>query len=57
MADYIASRPAIGPALDALRVFDVFSSAWFTAIYTLLFVSLIGCLLPRVVDHARALRA
>ncbi|MGB3769747.1 MAG: cytochrome c biogenesis protein ResB [Rhodococcus sp. (in: high G+C Gram-positive bacteria)] len=57
VAAYIASRPTIGPALDALGVFDVFSSAWFTAIYTLLFVSVIGCLLPRVVDHSRALRA
>ena len=57
VAAYIASRPMIGPALDTLGVFDVFSSAWFTAIYTLLFVSLIGCLLPRVAEHARALRA
>src|SRR5699024_7491161 len=31
-------------------------SFWFTAIYVLLFISLIGCITPRVFAHARALR-
>ncbi len=35
----------------------MFSSFWFTAIYVLLFVSLVGCLTPRIVEHARSLRA
>ncbi len=35
----------------------MFSSFWFTAIYVLLFVSLVGCLSPRIVEHARSLRA
>ena len=47
----------IGPWLDRLQAFDVFSSFWFTAVYALLFVSLVGCLTPRIVEHARSLRA
>jgi cytochrome c biogenesis protein len=31
----------------------VYSSVWFSAIYVLLFVSLVGCLLPRTVEYAR----
>ncbi|TSD99565.1 cytochrome c biogenesis protein ResB [Skermania sp. ID1734] len=53
---YIADRPTIGPWMDRLQLFDVFGSFWFTAIYVLLFVSLVGCILPRCLDHARALR-
>ncbi|MGX9789541.1 cytochrome c biogenesis protein ResB [Mycobacterium sp. MMS18-G62] len=54
---YIADHPRIGPWLDRLQAFEVFSSFWFTAIYALLFVSLVGCLTPRLVEHARSLRA
>ena len=35
----------------------MFSSFWFTAIYALLFISLVGCLTPRLVEHVRSLRA
>jgi cytochrome c biogenesis protein len=35
----------------------VFSSFWFTAIYVLLFVSLVGCLTPRLIEHFRSMRA
>lgn len=55
--DYLAAHPLIGPWLDELQAFDVFSSFWFTAIYVLLFVSLVGCLAPRTIEHARSLRA
>jgi cytochrome c biogenesis protein len=55
--DYLAAHPVIGPWLDALQAFDVFGSFWFTAIYVLLFVSLVGCLTPRMVEHAKSLRA
>ncbi|GAT15628.1 cytochrome c biogenesis protein ResB [Mycolicibacterium thermoresistibile] len=57
VAEYIAEHPTLGPWLDRLQAFDVFSSFWFTAIYVLLFVSLVGCLTPRTVDHVRSLRA
>jgi cytochrome c biogenesis protein len=55
--EYIAGHPKIGPWLDRLQAFDVFSSFWFTSIYVLLFVSLVGCLVPRMIDHVRSLRA
>ena len=54
---YITDHPRIGPWLDRLQAFNVFSSFWFTAIYVLLFVSLVGCLVPRMVEHIRSLRA
>ncbi|MGW4121451.1 cytochrome c biogenesis protein ResB [Nocardia sp. NPDC004711] len=54
--DYIRNRPTLGPWMDRLQLFDVFSSFWFTAVYVLLFISLVGCILPRCVDHYRALR-
>ncbi|ULE34179.1 cytochrome c biogenesis protein ResB [Mycobacterium sp. IDR2000157661] len=57
VAEYIAAHPTLGPWLDRLQAFDVFSSFWFTAIYVLLFISLVGCLTPRMVEHVRSLRA
>ena len=54
---YIAEHPTIGPWLDRVQAFQVFSSFWFTAIYVLLFISLVGCLTPRLIEHARSLRA
>jgi cytochrome c biogenesis protein len=54
---YLENRPTLGPILDRLSLFDVFGSPWFSAIYLLLFLSLIGCVLPRSIEHARALRA
>lgn len=55
--EYLAAHPTIGPWLNRLQAFDVFSSFWFTAIYVLLFISLVGCLTPRMIEHARSLRA
>jgi cytochrome c biogenesis protein len=53
---YLAAHPALGPWLDRLDAFDVFASPWFAAIYLLLFVSLVGCVIPRIRLHARAMR-
>ncbi|MCV7192463.1 cytochrome c biogenesis protein ResB [Mycolicibacterium brumae] len=55
--EYLVQHPTIGPWLDRLQMFDVFSSFWFTAIYVLLVISLIGCLTPRIIDHIRSMRA
>lgn len=55
--EILESYPTAGVWLDRLGFFNVFSSPWFMAIYTLLFVSLIGCILPRLVHHVRALRS
>ena len=41
---------------DALQLHHVFESYWFSAIYILLFISLIGCILPRIRHHLKALR-
>lgn len=57
VAEYIAEYPNLGPWLDRVQAFDVFSSFWFTAIYVLLFISLVGCLTPRMIEHVRSLRA
>jgi cytochrome c biogenesis protein len=54
---YLADYPQLGPVLDRLGFFDVFAAPWFAAIYLLLMVSLVGCVLPRTVDDATALRA
>ncbi|MDO4241454.1 MAG: cytochrome c biogenesis protein ResB [Microbacteriaceae bacterium] len=52
-------HPDIFRILDAfpIQAFDVYSSVWFSAIYLLLFVSLIGCIVPRLRHHIVALRA
>ena len=57
VAQYQADHPVISPWLDRLQLFDVFSSFWFTAIYVLLFISLVGCLTPRIIEHIRSMRA
>ena len=57
VADYLASHRSTGPWLDRLGLFDVYSSPWFAAIYLLLFVSLVGCVVPRSRIHWRAMRA
>jgi cytochrome c biogenesis protein len=54
---YYAAHPDLAPVLDRLWAFEVFSSPWYSAIYLLLFTSLIGCVVPRLRDHVRALRA
>jgi cytochrome c biogenesis protein len=56
VAEYFAANPKLAPQLDRFFAFDVYSSPWFAAIYLLLFTSLIGCVLPRLRDHLRALR-
>jgi cytochrome c biogenesis protein len=53
---YFADHPTLAPVLDRLSLFDVYAAPWFAAVYLLLFVSLIGCLGPRIRLHARALR-
>lgn len=56
VSDWIADNPGVGPFLDRIGMFDVFSSPWFSAIYLLLMVSLVGCVIPRTKQHLRELR-
>lgn len=53
---YYQQHPQLAPVLDRLGGFEVYASPWFSAIYLLLFVSLVGCVVPRLRDHLRALR-
>ncbi|MEU3452552.1 cytochrome c biogenesis protein ResB [Micromonospora sp. NPDC006766] len=53
---WFGDHPDLAPRLDQLGMFEVFGSVWFSAIYLLLFTSLVGCILPRARDHVRALR-
>ncbi len=57
VTQYYVDNPVLAPILENLSMFDVYSSPWFSAIYILLFVSLIGCVIPRTKHHAKALRA
>lgn len=54
---YYDQQPELSAFLDALQLFDVYTSVWFSAIYILLFVSLVGCVVPRTKIHWHALRA
>ncbi len=56
VVQYKSDHPQLFPVLDALQVFDTYTSVWFSAIYLLLFVSLIGCIVPRTKHHWQALR-
>src|ERR1700712_2538640 len=53
---YLDTHGAWGRFLDRIGAFDVFGSIWFSAVYLLLFASLIGCLIPPVTVYSRALR-
>lgn len=45
--EFFADYPQLAPILDRFGMFDVFGSPWFAAVYLLLFLSLVGCLVPR----------
>jgi cytochrome c biogenesis protein len=51
------AHPKLTPVYEKLGLFDVYGSPWFSAIYLLLMVSLVGCIVPRTFVYWRALRA
>ncbi|MBB1257405.1 cytochrome c biogenesis protein ResB [Streptomyces alkaliterrae] len=57
VAQFMKDNPTLGEVYDRLQLFEVYSSVWFSAIYLLLFVSLIGCIVPRTWQFAGQLRA
>ena len=46
VTEYLKNNGKIAEIYDKLQLFDVFSSTWFNSIAVLLFISLIGCILP-----------
>ncbi len=57
VVQYKAAHPGAVGVMQFFQLFDVYTSVWFSAIYLLLFVSLIGCIIPRTRHHLEALRA
>nr|WP_233493916.1 cytochrome c biogenesis protein ResB [Desertihabitans brevis] len=57
VSSWIEQNPTLGRFYDSIGFFDVYSAPWFAAIYLLLFLSLIGCIVPRTRVYLRALRA
>ena len=55
--DFYINDPNMALWYDRFYLFDVYGSPWFSAIYILLFISLAGCVLPRSVEHYKAMRA
>lgn len=47
-------HPGLTPLYEKLHLFSVYSSPWFSAIYILLMISLVGCILPRTKVYAKA---
>lgn len=43
--------------LDRLGLFHTYTSVWFSAVYLLLLVSLVGCIVPRTTVYLKAFRA
>ncbi|WP_082485496.1 cytochrome c biogenesis protein ResB [Rathayibacter sp. Leaf296] len=57
VTQYFIDNPDLAPLLDSVQAFDTYTSAWFSSIYLLLFVSLIGCIIPRTKHHFEAMRS
>ena len=57
VSQYFKDSPQLAVWMDRFSLFDVYGSPWFSAIYILLFISLIGCVLPRTIEHFHAARA
>jgi cytochrome c biogenesis protein len=55
--DFYINSPSEARWYDRFYLFDVYGSPWFSAIYILLFISLAGCVLPRSLEHYKAMRA
>ncbi|MDF3301879.1 cytochrome c biogenesis protein ResB [Streptomyces tropicalis] len=55
--DFRDAHTTLAPVYDELGLFHVYSSVWFSAIYILLFISLIGCIVPRTWQFVGQLRS
>ena len=51
------AHETLTPVYEKLGIFNVYGSAWFAAIYILLVISLVGCIVPRSFGYWRGMRA
>ncbi|MFI9720242.1 cytochrome c biogenesis protein ResB [Streptomyces sp. NPDC052396] len=54
--DWQKAHKSLTPVYEKLQLFHVYSSVWFSAVYILLFISLIGCIVPRTWQFVGQLR-
>ena len=57
VTSYFKNNPELAKNLDTFQLFDVYTSVWFSSIYVLLFLSLVGCVIPRISHHWDALKS
>ncbi|MGI8887967.1 MAG: cytochrome c biogenesis protein ResB [Nocardioidaceae bacterium] len=50
-------HPKLTPLFEEVGLFNVYGSVWFGAIYVLLMLSLVGCIIPRTRVYLRGMRA
>jgi cytochrome c biogenesis protein len=56
-SNWQSDHPELTPVYERLGLFSVYDSPWFSAIYILLMISLVGCIVPRTFHYWRGLRA
>ena len=56
-SNWQSDHEKLTPIYERLGLFSVYDSAWFSAIYILLMLSLVGCIVPRTFHYWRGLRA
>ena len=57
VSNWKADHPELTPIYEKLDLFSVYDSPWFSAIYLLLMLSLVGCIVPRTWHYWRGIRA
>jgi cytochrome c biogenesis protein len=57
VGQFHARHPDLSRWYDRLSLFEVFASPWFSAIYLLLMISLVGCVVPRSKVYLSSIRA
>ena len=56
-SNWQADHPQLTPIYERLGLFSVYDSPWFSAIYILLMLSLVGCIVPRTFVYLRGIRS
>ena len=57
LSNWKQAHPSLTPIYERLGLFSVYTSVWFSAVYLLLMVSLVGCVVPRLRVYWRGMRA